>query len=94
MFKSFNGIDDSKPIEYLVGDNLAIVNLKVDKLHVATSWGDVAREVVKPVIKAMKDDPSFDREIRRGLVLAALSRHSDNRMTWNMVNPNQSLKTK
>ena len=76
-------INPNRPLERLVGDNAARVRFKVGKLHVATSYMDVYRAVIRPLIKQAKRKRKrgwarYPAALRRGLVLYCYEQHAQN----------------
>jgi hypothetical protein len=64
-----------KGIEAPVGQNLSLINLRVDRRHVGESCLSVVRHV-KASCKAWKVLP---KQIRRGIIQAVITRHKANR---------------
>ncbi len=72
---------DSRSVELPVGDNLGILNSKVDKFHV----GEHPIAVVRKIIRSMRNWKLVPRPLRRGVILAILQQHNSNRVTYSQV---------
>ena len=72
-------------VERLTGSNAGIVRMQVDNLHLSTSVLSAVREVAMPIIRRMNGNPEFTRELKRGLILEVMLRHSANLETYCQV---------
>lgn len=72
-------------VERLTGDNAGIVRMRTDNLRLSLSVLSAVREVALPIIRRMKGNPEFTRELKRGLILEVMLRHSANLETYAMA---------
>lgn len=72
-------------VERLTGGDAGIVRMRTDNLHLSMSVLSAVREVALPIIRRMRGNPEFTRELKRGLILEVMLRHSANLETYAMA---------